>query len=58
MRTSALGWGRARGGQQAPQRLRNRNKTILRNRIAATLDDPVWAAVNDEIGDLFTALAN
>ncbi len=40
------------------QRLRKRYKTILRERIAATLDEPDEAAINDEIRDLFIALAN
>jgi RNA polymerase sigma factor (sigma-70 family) len=44
--------------QQAVQRLRKRYKAILRERIAATLDAPDEAAINDEIRDLFTALAN
>jgi RNA polymerase sigma factor (sigma-70 family) len=43
--------------QQAVQRLRKRYKAILRERIAATLDDPDEGAINDEIRDLFTALA-
>jgi RNA polymerase sigma-70 factor (ECF subfamily) len=43
--------------QQAVQRLRKRYKAILRERIAATLDDPDEAAIDDEIRDLFTALA-
>jgi RNA polymerase sigma factor (sigma-70 family) len=43
--------------QQAVQRLRKRYKTILRERIAATLDDPDEAAINGEIRDLFTSLA-
>ncbi len=44
--------------QQAVQRLRERYKAILRERIAATLDDPDEAAINDEIRDLFAALAS
>jgi DNA-directed RNA polymerase specialized sigma24 family protein len=44
--------------QQAVQRLRKRYKGILRERIAATLDEPDEAAINDEIRDLFAALAN
>jgi RNA polymerase sigma-70 factor (ECF subfamily) len=43
--------------QQAVQRLRKRYKAILRERIAATLDEPDEAAINDEIRNLFTALA-
>jgi RNA polymerase sigma-70 factor (ECF subfamily) len=43
--------------QQAVQRLRRRYKAILRDRIAATLDDPDQAAIDDEIRDLFTALS-
>jgi RNA polymerase sigma factor (sigma-70 family) len=44
--------------QQAVQRLRKRYKAILRERIAATLDTPDEAAIDDEIRDLFTALGN
>jgi RNA polymerase sigma factor (sigma-70 family) len=44
--------------QQAVQRLRKRYKAILRERIAATLDEPDEAAIDDEIRDLFAALAN
>jgi hypothetical protein len=44
--------------QQAVQRLRKWYKALLRERIAATLEDPDEAAINDEIRDLFTALAN
>jgi RNA polymerase sigma factor (sigma-70 family) len=44
--------------QQAVQRLRKRYKAILRERIAATLDADDEAAINDEIRDLFIALAN
>ena len=43
--------------QQAVQRLRKRYKAIVRERIAATLDNPDKAAIDDEIRDLFTALA-
>jgi RNA polymerase sigma factor (sigma-70 family) len=43
--------------QQAVQRLRKRYKAILRERIAATLDNPDESAINDEIRDLFAALA-
>ncbi len=43
--------------QQAVQRLRKRYKAILRERIAATLDDPDKAAIDDEIRDLFSAPA-
>ena len=42
--------------QQAVQRLRRRYRAILRERIAATLDDPDKAAIDDEIRDLFTSL--
>ena len=42
--------------QAAVQRLRRRYRTILRERIAATLDEPTDAQVEDEIRDLFTAL--
>jgi DNA-directed RNA polymerase specialized sigma24 family protein len=44
--------------QQAVQRLRKRYKAILRARIAATLEDPDEAAIDDEIRDLFKAFAN
>jgi DNA-directed RNA polymerase specialized sigma24 family protein len=44
--------------QQAVRRLRKRYKAILRERIAATLDAPDEAAINDEIRDLFNSLAN
>jgi RNA polymerase sigma-70 factor (ECF subfamily) len=44
--------------QQAVQRLRKRYKAILRDQIAATLEDPDEAAINDEIRDLFAALAS
>lgn len=43
--------------QQAVQRLRRRYRAILRERIAATLDDPEDDAIDDEIRDLFQALA-
>jgi DNA-directed RNA polymerase specialized sigma24 family protein len=42
--------------QAAVLRLRRRYRTILREQIAATLDDPTDAQVDDEIRDLFTAL--
>ena len=42
--------------QAAVQRLRRRYRTILRERIAATLDEPTDAQVEDEIRALFTAL--
>jgi RNA polymerase sigma factor (sigma-70 family) len=44
--------------QQAVQRLRKRYKAILRERIAATLDAPDEAAIDEEIRDLFIALGN
>ncbi len=44
--------------QQATQRLRKRYKVILRERIAATLDESDEAGINDEIRDLFAAFAN
>jgi RNA polymerase sigma-70 factor (ECF subfamily) len=44
--------------QQAVQRLRTRYKAILRERIAATLDEPDEGATDDEIRDLLTALSN
>jgi RNA polymerase sigma-70 factor (ECF subfamily) len=44
--------------QQAVQRLRKRYKAILREQIAATLDEPDEAAIADEIRDLFTALGS
>jgi RNA polymerase sigma-70 factor (ECF subfamily) len=43
--------------QQAVQRLRKRYRDLLRDVIAATLDEPDEAAIDDEIRDLFTALA-
>jgi RNA polymerase sigma-70 factor (ECF subfamily) len=43
--------------QQAVQRLRNRYKAILHERIATTLDNPDEAMIQDEIRDLFAALA-
>ena len=42
--------------QQAVKRLRKRYREILRERIAATLDDPDKAAIDAEIRDLFTSL--
>jgi RNA polymerase sigma-70 factor (ECF subfamily) len=42
--------------QQGVQRLRKRYRTILREHIAATLDDPSDAAVDAEIGELFSTL--
>ena len=42
--------------QQAVHRLRKRYRAILREQIAATLDDPDEAAIDDEIRDLFAAL--
>ncbi len=44
--------------QQATQRLRKRYKVILRERIAATLDEPDEAEIDAEIRDLFAAFAN
>jgi DNA-directed RNA polymerase specialized sigma24 family protein len=44
--------------QQAVRRLRKRYKAILRERIAGTLDEPDEAAIDDEIRDLFAALAS
>ena len=43
--------------QQAVQRLRKRYKAILRERSAATLDNPDETAIDEEIRDLFAALA-
>jgi RNA polymerase sigma factor (sigma-70 family) len=43
--------------QQVVHLLRKRYKAILRERIAATLDDPDEAAIVDEIRDLFASLA-
>jgi RNA polymerase sigma-70 factor (ECF subfamily) len=40
----------------AVSRLRKRYRVILREQIAATLDDPTEAAIDAEITDLFTAL--
>jgi RNA polymerase sigma factor (sigma-70 family) len=42
--------------QQAVQRLRKRYKALLREQIAATLDNPDEKAIDDEIRDLFKAL--
>jgi DNA-directed RNA polymerase specialized sigma24 family protein len=42
--------------QQAALRLRKRYGALLREEVAATLDGPDEAAVEDEIRDLFTAL--
>ncbi len=42
--------------QQAASRLRKRYREALRDKIAATLDDPSDAAVESEIRDLFDAL--
>ncbi len=42
--------------QQAVLRMRRRYRAILREQVAATLDDPSEAAINDEIRDLFAAL--
>lgn len=44
--------------QQAVRRLRKRYRAILRERIAATLEDPDDTAIDDEIRDLFTSLEN
>jgi RNA polymerase sigma-70 factor (ECF subfamily) len=58
-RELALRMGTSEGAvQQAVQRLRKRYRAVLRERIAATLDDPSEAAINDEIRDLFAALSN
>jgi RNA polymerase sigma-70 factor (ECF subfamily) len=43
--------------QQAVQRLRKRYRAILREQIAATLDDPSEEEIDDEIGVLFRTLA-
>jgi DNA-directed RNA polymerase specialized sigma24 family protein len=42
--------------QAAVQRLRRRYREVLREQVAATLDDPDDAAVDDELRDLFEAL--
>ena len=42
--------------QAAATRFRRRYRAILRDRIAATLDEPTDAAIDDEIRDLFAAL--
>ena len=42
--------------QSAIQRLRKRFRAVVREQIAATLDDPAPADVEDEIHALFTAL--
>jgi DNA-directed RNA polymerase specialized sigma24 family protein len=44
--------------QQAVHRLRKRYKAILRERIAATLHSLDESAIDDEIRDLFSSLAN
>jgi DNA-directed RNA polymerase specialized sigma24 family protein len=44
--------------QQAASRLRKRYRCVLREQIAATLEDPSESAVNDEICDLFSALGS
>jgi RNA polymerase sigma-70 factor (ECF subfamily) len=44
--------------QQAVKRLRKRYRAVLRERIAATLEGRDEAAIDDEIRDLFKALAN
>jgi RNA polymerase sigma-70 factor (ECF subfamily) len=43
--------------QQAVRRLRKRYRALLREAIAATLDEPEEAAIDDEIRSLFSALA-
>src|SRR5262249_36059745 len=43
--------------QQAVQGLRKRYRALLREAIAATLDEPDEAAIDDEIRGLFAALA-
>jgi RNA polymerase sigma-70 factor (ECF subfamily) len=43
--------------QQAVQRLRKRYRALLREAIAATLDEPDEAAIDEEIRALFAALA-
>lgn len=45
-----------RAVQQAVRRLRKRYRALLREAIAATLDDPDEAAIDDEIRGLFAAL--
>jgi DNA-directed RNA polymerase specialized sigma24 family protein len=42
--------------QSAIQRLRKRFRALVRDQIAATLDNPAPTAIEDEIGALFTAL--
>jgi len=44
--------------QQAASKLRKRYREILREQIAATLDDPTEAAIDEEVSDLFEALAS
>ncbi len=44
--------------QQAVKRLRKRYKAFLRERVAATLDRPDEAAIDEEIRDLFAALGD
>jgi DNA-directed RNA polymerase specialized sigma24 family protein len=43
--------------QSAAQRLRKRFRLLVREQIAATLDNPTQESVEDELGSLFAALA-
>jgi RNA polymerase sigma-70 factor (ECF subfamily) len=55
--TIARSLGKKEGAvQQAASRLRKRYRAVLREQIAATLDEPDESAVDDEIRDLFRAL--
>ena len=42
--------------QAALQRLRSRYRDVLREQVAATLEDPDESAVEEELRDLFAAL--
>ena len=44
--------------EAAARRLRRRYREVLREQIAATLDDPTEAAIDDEVRDLFAALGD
>jgi RNase P protein component len=42
--------------QAAVQRLRRRYRAVLREQVAATLEDPDEAAIEEELRELFAAL--
>ena len=44
--------------EAAARRLRRRYREVLREQIAATLDDPTEAAIDAEVHDLFAALGD